>query len=1154
MSKTLDTSSGLSSGLSSLTSVSSGLTSGLSSLTSRIGGAVGGASAVGPSASSGRGPGGRGGPPGPRMGPGPRRPMMNGSASGGPGPGMRGSPQQQQQQQQQRQNQYNPQMSSTPRQQQPGPRPKKQEMYAPSMNQLYSLNGESDGMTAANEDDSSDDGEHAMNDTTDDEGTMDNDYPGRMPPQRQSMPRQPASQEYLGAKPQLIPPFFNSGVPRQQRPASSSRQPRPGNNNVGRPLPSSNQQRRYYDDEDDYNSSSIGNKVKSALGGCIPQVRIPKLFKKSLRSSAYDDGSWSDDEALEPKSSRISTIPSSRSISPVGRSAAALGIVPGPVRSLLSKCETLLSPVAAKTCTSIGRSQALLDVAQIALWVCILKEVLPLFYNALSSTAVLGSVGRFGGGMINLRQAVLSTLLTALTGGDGSDSSSSGGWTPYALSVIFLLSASNKVWIQPALQATYLEAASENAADAAYTQLYLRLVSSLPMISSKSLSSEVCKAVARAQAFSIAATARLRSFVMMAVVYILLSTVAVLRPAGVAVGSALYDMVRLLHKTLYTPWQNKGSSKVPIEWDGIGHGLKDVGMSLGKSLRVLFESELDVVRRQPLRVAVVVSLLVALVSITYLPSLEMKNGCSGNNGITSGDDEEDDLGATGITSLWSNIGASSATRLGLLSSPRGVEGALEQFTKLRPGAAASAGIALRPGGKKRRMKESKRQGLRLSFQPLLKKVMYSTSSLVLLSVPLAIYLYLLASASTKQVSDTDGDGLSFISVLTSMNTIPESGWLSLSELAMLLTFTHLRAVSAVNNAIQVNKLQLEHSINSFFRKLLETVRELEALDATKKNGADFQAMLTASPTKGISVTDFWAAHHNSSRRAWAVKGSNIQCKNGEVVLVIGADGSGKTRMLTAIAEHIFVPPNSARTTTHVRGTIAVGGVELSKWDRSQLQKRVGLYLNDVRTVSDYASLLAGCTLEEILEPVPLEGGRVGPKERNAMAVAMKITGLGSKVLSRLPSKLSTVVIANEDELKPSSLRPPSYPLSPSDWSRVLLTKILAQLISGNDIQLSASLSSSPDIVKKCMIGSILLIDDATSQMSEVDEAHFITTLRSTGAAALLTSNRWATGRFADRIVVVDGGAVVESGTHGDLINLGPERSLYARQWTAMSSV
>lgn len=157
----------------------------------------------------------------------------------------------------------------------------------------------------------------------------------------------------------------------------------------------------------------------------------------------------------------------------------------------------------------------------------------------------------------------------------------------------------------------------------------------------------------------------------------------------------------------------------------------------------------------------------------------------------------------------------------------------------------------------------------------------------------------------------------------------------------------------------------------------------------------------------------------------------------------------------------------------------------------------------------------------------------------------QITGLESKVLSHLPSKLSTVVTANDDDQKPSSIRPPTYMLSSSDWSRVLLTKTLAQVISVN---------ANPSSPKQCMAGSILLLDDVTSQMSEVDEAHFIAALRSSAAAVLLTSNRWATGRFADRIVVVDGGSVIESGTHSELLRLGPEMSAYARHWMALSAL
>jgi len=433
--------------------------------------------------------------------------------------------------------------------------------------------------------------------------------------------------------------------------------------------------------------------------------------------------------------------------------------------------------------------------------------------------------------------------------------------------------------------------------------------------------------------------------------------------------------------------------------------------------------------------------------------------------------------------------------------------------------------------------------------------MYTILSLVILSVPLAIYFYLFASSTgvtTKPQIDVDGRMPTVIaSFLSSMvpKSIPANGWVALSQLATLLLFTHLRVNNAVSNVIQANTVNMSQSVHLFFKKLTDTVQEVQKIAEDSSAGSDFQAMLTASPVEGISVTDLWAAH--SARKAWAVKGANMQCKNGQVVMILGA--KGKTRLLTSIAERIFVPPKLVRTTIYVRGSIKVAGVDLSKWDHRQLRKRVGVSLNDVRTVSDYAQLCSELSLEEILEPdLSPEGGgnHLGPKQRNSVAVAMKITGLSNSVLSHFPSKLSTVVSANEDELKSSPLRPSFYPLSPSDWSRVLLTKTLAQLIAGNEQQLS-----SPDNIKQCLSGSILLLDDATCQMSEADEAQLISSLRRAGAAVLLTSNRWASGRFADRLVVMGdkGGVVVESGTHNDLINLGPERSLYARQWNKMMS-
>ena len=944
-------------------------TSTVSTLTSRVGGTIGGAIA-----------GGGGGPAalarnivGHNTLPaanGPRRPTS--SVAGNVGAGQQQPRQTSPNRQQQRAAGQGDNIPTTdPRRKTttppPGPggqsRPAIKGTYAPPMSELFSfendprndeMNGNDGGYNIdADYDDIS--GPHSVDDdanSSDDE----EEYPDGTTPPWRSLPKQTSHPILNNDPPRLdVLPSSSIGIP---PPHPTVRSPLPPSSSIPARLGTDSRRtdsRRVYrahDDDDDDDGSSLGRKIKSALGACIP--RVPRLFRRN--SGMYDDGSWSDDESRESRRPRTRD----HHLTSL-RSARSSPVVPRPVQSLLDKRETLLSVASARTCASFGRTQAVLDACRLALVVSMLREAVPLFLRALSSS-VSPNAEPLGG---DIRRAVISTLL----------SSALDGWAPYALAAMLLLSASDGVWIQPALRAAYADAALENTSDAAYAQLYLRLTTSIPMLKSTFLGS-VIKEATRAQALQVASSARLRSFVALAALYVLLSTVAVLRPAVVFVASAMADVIRL------DVWKDS-----TIDWKNLLGGMTILGSSLAQSLFGLIGTEMEAVRQQPLRVVMVVSLLTSLIAVSYLPSLEKrrKSGLSPPKRVIGDIDgeENEDEDAT-ITSLWSNAGSSSATRLRLLSSPRGVEGALEQFAKLRPDSAVAAGISIvrQPTRLPRRKKKRSRNE---DFSQLLTKVLYSTSSLIVLSAPLAIYIYYFAS-----IHPSDG-----------------TNWVPILELASLLAFTHLRAANAMHDAIQSSNIRLgQSSVDAFFQKLAEAVTELRKL-ASESSGADFQAMLTASPTKGITVSDLWAAH--SSRKAWAIKGANIQCQNGEVCIIIGADGSGKTRLLTAIAEHMFPPPKSARTTTHVRGSINLAGVDTSKWDRNQLKKRVGVLLNDVRTVSDYASLMAGCTLEEILEPV-LEGGRVGPKERNSMSAAMKVSSTSETVVKRMKCFVSFLIV------------------------------------------------------------------------------------------------------------------------------------------------
>lgn len=102
-------------------------------------------------------------------------------------------------------------------------------------------------------------------------------------------------------------------------------------------------------------------------------------------------------------------------------------------------------------------------------------------------------------------------------------------------------------------------------------------------------------------------------------------------------------------------------------------------------------------------------------------------------------------------------------------------------------------------------------------------------------------------------------------------------------------------------------------------------------------------------------------------------------------------------------------------------------------------------------------------------------------------------------------------------------------LSGGEWQRIALARALMR--------------ASP----------IVLLDEPTSAMDSWAEAEWFDRLRAAtrGRTTIIITHRFTTAMRADVIHVMDGGRIVESGTHAELV---AARGAYASSWTRQSGV
>ena len=252
-----------------------------------------------------------------------------------------------------------------------------------------------------------------------------------------------------------------------------------------------------------------------------------------------------------------------------------------------------------------------------------------------------------------------------------------------------------------------------------------------------------------------------------------------------------------------------------------------------------------------------------------------------------------------------------------------------------------------------------------------------------------------------------------------------------------------------------------------------------------------QSLPAAGRGRGEVVFDHvWFRYAESSD--WVLQDLSFRVAPGERVAFVGATGAGKTTIIKLLSRLYDV----------TRGRILVDGVDIRDVSQSELRKRVATVLQDV-------FLFSGSVRENI---------SLGREDIDEAAVeeAARAVEAHSFVM-RLPEGYETQVRERGTNF--------------SAGQRQLLSFARA-LVHGADI---------------------LVLDEATSSIDSETEAMIQRGIHRLmdGRTAMAIAHRLSTIRDMDRIYVLDGGQLVESGSHAELL---AEQGTYHRLHTLQAEL
>ena len=224
--------------------------------------------------------------------------------------------------------------------------------------------------------------------------------------------------------------------------------------------------------------------------------------------------------------------------------------------------------------------------------------------------------------------------------------------------------------------------------------------------------------------------------------------------------------------------------------------------------------------------------------------------------------------------------------------------------------------------------------------------------------------------------------------------------------------------------------------------------------------------------------------HYPTGTEMVLKEVNLTISPGSVVAIVGENGSGKTTLIKLLCR-LYDP---------TKGRITIDGIDLQDFALADLRRHLSVIFQDYRQYNLSAR-----------QNIWLGDTALSPQDDRVVDAA-KRSG-AHRFITRLPRGYDTILghwFEEEGEL------------STGQWQKVALAR--------------AFLRESP----------IVILDEPTSWMDAQSEYNVFKNFKQffSGRMALIISHRFSTVRLADYIYVLSAGAIIESGTHHELLHQG----------------